>query len=459
MKTARPLVLVIDDDSLFQLAVKQTLRASADCRTAYDTSEARILIRKHRFDVAFLDIEMKTPDEGLRALPGLRALDPDLPIVMSSGRSDLPTVREAMRLGAWDYVPKDFDPEELRLCVKRALEMRDLLKRQKQRDLEASRIQEEYSLVGDSPALQRLRAMIEKVAPSGADVLLTGETGAGKEVVARQFRRRLADGTWEPFVAFDCSTLTVGTAESVLFGHEKGAFTGAIEARPGLFEEADGGVLFLDEVANLPLEIQPKLLRAIQEREVRRLGADRTLAVRLRIIAATNRPLEREVLEGRFKEDLFQRLNVIPLEVPPLRERTGDIPALARFFLTQMGHRERSWSFSNDALVALQSHRWPGNVRELQNVIAYVATLSEGPEIDVSDLPPRIREETARPDTAEGKRAFYDRVAEFERGILAEAYRAEGGNISRLAMKLGMDRSHLHVKLKEHGVHQPKKRS
>ena len=450
-----PQVLIVDDDALFQQAVRHTLKGRAECRTAYHSDEALVLIKKNRFDVAFLDISMRTPEEGLQAIPRLLELDPELPVVMSSGRSDFETVREAMRLGAWDYVPKDFDPEELRLSVERAIQMRALKKRNQQHDREASHHHEEFSLVGESPAINRLRTVVEKVLPSSADVLITGETGTGKEVVARQFRRRLADGTLEPFVALDCSTLALGTAESILFGHEKGSFTGATQNRAGLFEEADGGILFLDEIANLPLEIQPKLLRAIQEREVRRLGSDRTVAVRIRIIAATNRSLEKEVAEGRFKEDLYQRLNVIPIETPPLRDRTGDIPELARLFLGRMGERARHLTLSTDATVALQYYSWPGNVRELQNVIAYVATLAAGPEIEISDLPPRIRGKGGENHSGS---AFYEKVAEFERALLSEEYRLESGNISRLAMKLGMDRSHLHVKLKEHGIHHPKKR-
>lgn len=460
---ALPQVLICDDDSLFHMALKQALKGIAECRSAYNSDEALVIVRNHPVDLVLLDVQMRTSDEGLKAIPRLKEADGDVAIVMSSALTDFVTVREAMRLGAIDYVAKDFDPNELVHTLTTALERRRILRTSEQRHFELLEGQRRHVLVGESPAIRQLRKTIEKIRASDANVLITGETGTGKEVVARQLRKILSDGSLEPFVAVDSSTIQSTMAESVLFGHEKGAFTGAERTTKGVFEEAAGGVVYFDELGNMPLEIQAKLLRAIQEKEITRLGSTRSMSLDFRVIAATNHDLENASRESRFKYDLFQRLNVLPIHLPPLRERREDIPLLAGHLLARQGVTGQGFRFNPEALEVLQSYDWPGNIRELANLVAYVTAMTEGTEIDVADLPPRVRDRKASSpspsaETAEAGGSFYDQVSSFEKELLAREYAKSQGNVSRIAMRLGMDRSHLYTKLREHGIHQTKKR-
>jgi DNA-binding NtrC family response regulator len=451
------LILICDDDPLFQMAVKQTLRTFGECRTAYNTDEALAIIRNQSIDLLLLDVEMRTPDEGLKALPKIKEIDPDIAIVMSSGRTDFDTVREAMRLGASDYIPKDFEPEEMIHTLNQVFERRRLIRSKEQQNFETVSTQRQHSLVGESAPIKNLKKMIEKIRNSQANVVITGETGTGKEVVARQLRKTLPDGTLEPFVAVDSATIQSSTAESVLFGHEKGAFTGADRSVKGVFEEADGGVVYFDELANMPLEIQAKLLRVLQEKEVLRLGSTKALKLDFRVVCASNKNLEEMVKEGRLKDDLYQRLCVLPLHLLPLRERKEDIPLLVTHFTQRHAVNATPLTFTPVALEALQNYSWPGNIRELSNVIAYLVTMTESNEIDLPDLPPKFRD--LRPPANsqvehKGKgQTFYAQVADFEKNILQNEYQACSGNISKIALSLGMDRSHLYTKLKEYGIH------
>lgn len=456
-----PTVLIIDDDSLFHMAVKAALKGQYVCKSAYNSDEAIAILRTQKFDAALLDIQMRTDDEGLRCLPLLQETDPDLAIIMSSGLTDVQTVKNAMKLGATDYVAKDFTTDELQITLSQALSKRDLLKRRQQQNFEASTAQARSVLIGDSAQMKGLRALIERMRSSNANVVITGETGAGKEVVARQLRKALADGSLEPFVAIDSSTIQSTMAESLLFGHEKGAFTGAERSTRGIFEEANGGVVYFDEISNMPLEIQSKLLRVIQEKEITRLGSTRPIQLDFRVICATNQSLESMAEQGRFKADLFQRLNVLPLAIPPLRERAEDIPLLLEHFLRVQGRAGEGKSFAPEAVTLLQSYAWPGNVRELSNLVAYVLTMAPSDEIEISDLPHKFRQ-LPRPGEPEramvGDLSFYDQVSEFERVLLTEEYRKQSGNISKLALMLGMDRSHLYSKLREYRLHVPTSR-
>ena len=323
-----------------------------------------------------------------------------------------------------------------------------LRRRVESQNFEAALNQKRHVLIGESAQI-RVR-IIEKMRQSRANVLITGETGTGKEVVARQLRQSLVDGSFAPFVAIDSATIQSSTAESILFGHEKGAFTGAEKATKGIFEEADGGTVYFDEIGNMPLDIQAKLLRVVQEREVTRLGATRSQQLEFRVISATNKNLEEMARTGHLKDDLLQRLNVLPIALPPLRERKSDIPLLIAQFLAESREGARI-EFSNDAIEVLQEYPWPGNIRELSNVVAYVVTMTEGDQVDLADLPPKFRERRSKgsgtiiADLPQG--SFYDRVAAYEKQILNEEYQANDGNVSRLAIKLGMDRSHLYSKL------------
>jgi two-component system response regulator AtoC len=461
--TRLPLLLICDDDATFHLAVKQSLKGKCECRSAYNSDEANVILKKNPIDLVLLDVEMRTPDEGLNALRVFRGTDPDVPVVMSSGRTDFETVREAMRTGAADYVSKDSDPDSLWHVLQRVLERKQLRQRTEQQNFEVTTHQRQHLLVGQSPKIQALRKIIEKVRMSPANVVIHGETGTGKEVVARQLRRTLPDGSLAPFVAVDSSTIQSATAESLLFGHEKGAFTGAEKMTKGIFEEAHGGIVYFDEIANMPLDIQAKLLRVIQEKEFVRLGSSKVIQSDFRVICATNRDLEAMVKSGGFKDDLLQRLNVLPIDLPPLRERTEDIPLLVDHFLSRQHGIRPGLHLTEEALATLQAYPWPGNIRELSNMIAYVATMAEGDEVDVSDLPPKFRDAGRSQATASASSAsatsgsFYERVGKFEKEILSAEYQQHNGNVSKLALSLGMDRSHLYTKLKEHGIHSPKK--
>lgn len=454
-------VLICDDDPIFHLAIKQTLKGRFECRSAFNADEAEAILRNHRFDIVLLDVQMRTDDEGLKAITKLREIDPDASIVMSSGLTDFETVKQAMILGACDYLVKDADPQALIHTLEKVLETRRLIHRKEQQNFEAAGYQDKQVLVGKSAALQSLRKMIEKMRMSPANVLIFGETGAGKEVVARQLRGKLHDGSLAPFVAIDSSTIQSSTAESLLFGHEKGAFTGAERQTKGIFEEADGGIVYFDEIANMPLDIQAKLLRVIQEKEFSRLGSSRVIASSFRVVCATNKNLEEMCKQGLFKDDLLQRLNVLPISIPPLRERIDDIQLLVEHFQPKGLH------FTSATIEMLQAYSWPGNIRELSNVIAYVTTMAESSEIEPADLPPKIRDasthEAAKRSAAHELGAvngsFYEQVASFEKNLLLGEYSKKEGNVSRMALSLGMDRSHLYTKLREYGIHTKKEKA
>lgn len=447
-------ILICDDDPLFRKTLTFLLRDYGSVTAAQHTDEALSILRERSFDLLILDVQMRTDDEGLRALPKVHAVDPDLSILMLSGRKDFPVVREALRAGADDYLAKDFEPDEFRIAIERALGKRALEKSHRKRGVEAVRSARRYRLIGDSAPIRNVRKLIEKFRAADANVLVRGETGTGKEIVARLLRKAEGEDSFEPFVAIDSATLHSHTAESVLFGHEKGAFTGADRAKRGLFEEADGGVIFFDEVGNMPSEIQAKLLRVLQEREIVRLGANRAIPLSFRVIAATNRPLEEMASSGRFLPDLLQRLNVLPITLAPLRERREDIPLLAEHFLAERpGGRVR---LSSAAAEALAGYEWPGNVRELSAMLEYSLALIEDDAIELADLHPKLLE--ARPGNPPAAEGFYAQIAAHEAAILRAAYARSEGNISRLALTLGMDRSHLHAKLKLHGIHSAKTR-
>jgi DNA-binding NtrC family response regulator len=330
--------------------------------------------------------------------------------------------------------------------------------------------------------MKNLKRIIEKIRQSPVSVVITGETGTGKELVARQLRPLSEQGDFAPFIAIDSATIQSSTAESILFGHEKGAFTGAEKLNKGIFEEAHDGVVYFDEIANMPLDIQAKLLRVLQEKEVSRLGSTKVIQLHFRTICATNCDLEKLAREGQFKYDLLQRLNVIPIHLPPLRERTEDIPLLIQHMTRKNPSPIGELQFTPEALELLKAYSWPGNIRELSNLVAYLSTLVDSPEVDVADLPPKLRD-LARaqmqeqkssgsslgnlpenstensPKNSDEKQSFYKKVAGFEEKLLNEEYHRCKGNISQLALVLGMDRSHLYTKLKEFGIHSARRGS
>jgi two-component system response regulator AtoC len=449
-------ILICDDDLTFQLACKQVLSKSGghSCQWAKNTEEARVLLKKQEFQLLLLDIEMRTPNEGLEFLPWLRQHLPEMPVLMCSGRSDFESVRTALREGAWDYVRKDCNPEHLAHVAGKLFE-------QARERHEARLAQDEIrrgarfeQIIGESEAARLLRERLARFGRSDAPVLIWGETGAGKELAARMLRPVRKDGTSAPFVAVDSATITESTAESILFGHEKGAFTGADRPRAGLFEQADGGVIFFDELANMPLNIQQKLLRVLQEKEVVRMGSDRPIRLEFRVVCATNQDLDELVRQGRFQADLLQRLNVLPIRLPPLRERREDIGLLASHFLARKSAGVRQ--LSREALSLLEGYPWPGNIRELQNVIDYAVAMTDETTLEPGDLPERIRAHGMGSDRSGSKAtaagSLYEQVLEFEKKLLQEALSKPFPSMSALAEQLGMDRSHLYTKLKQHGL-------
>jgi len=325
MMTRSPLpkILICDDDSHLHLAIKSALSNRFQFKSAYHGDEALLILRKSPIDLVLLDLEMRTPTEGLDLIPKILEIQNDAMIISFSGRTDLEAVKTAMKLGAFDYLPKSCQPDDLTHALQKALDHKNLKSKTRQFTHELRNSTQKHFMIGESPALAKIRKQIDRARQSHAPVIISGETGTGKEVVARSLRKCLPDGAFEPFVAVDSSTIQSSVSESILFGFEKGAFTGADKATRGLFEEADGGSIYFDELGNMPLELQNKLLRVIQEKEVLRIGSARPIPLDFRVICATNRDLESLVAEGKFKDDLFQRLNVLQIHIPPLRERPG----------------------------------------------------------------------------------------------------------------------------------------
>ena len=459
LKTPIQRILLCDDDRTFQGAIKNILNKTYEIMSAYHGDEALAIVRNRAVDLILLDIEMRTRDEGLRFIPMLKDASPETGIIVLSGRTDFQTIKKALAAGALDFLTKDFEPDEIEVKLQSVFEKLDLIKKTSQQDFEASEAQKKHVLIGKSPALQNLKKTLEKIRRSKANVVITGETGSGKEVVARQLRGMGPDRSLNPFVAVDSSTIQSSTAESLLFGHMKGAFTGADCYKKGIFEEANNGVVYFDEIANMPLEIQARLLRVLQEKEITPLGGTKTIPLEFRVICATNRNLEQMTAQGLFKDDLLQRLNVIPVSIPALRDRTEDIPLLIEHFIGKHSFQQPRPVFSEAANQALQHYPWPGNIRELSNVVAYVLTMTDGSEIDVCDLPPKFQD--LHPFEQKGTKggdpgSFYERVAAFEKDILNKEYAQSNGNISLLATQLRMDRSHLYSKLKQFGIHPTK---
>lgn len=458
MKKQKKHLLVCDDEESVRLALKAFLSKDFTVHLSQNCDEALEILKKQSIEMLLLDVNLRWEGEGLEYMPKILALDPALSILMISARREFEVVREAMRQGASDYIDKDSDPQEWLLNLDRAFERRRLFLQSQLSNRElAERDDKEKELIGEDPKIESLRRLIKKVRVSDANVVIFGETGCGKEVVARHLRACDGKGVLKPFVAVDSSTVQSHMAESLLFGHEQGAFTGATEQRKGAFEAADGGTIYFDEISNMSLEIQQKLLRVLQEKEICRLGSNKVISLEFRVVCATNKPLEWLVKEGKFLEDLYQRLNVIPLTVPPLRDRKQDIPLLLDFFLEKNSKNGTEISFSKEAIKALVEYKWPGNIRELQNLVAYLAVVSDVEEIGLDDLPPKFSEGYV--DDKPYGETFYEKVSQYEKEILQAEYREYGGNVSLMAKKLKMDRSHLYTKLKLYGIHSAKNAS
>lgn len=432
------------------------------------------LLKQRKFDLFFVDLSMPGMG-GIDVLREVKALDIDIPSIVITGFGSIPTAVEAVRLGAYDYIAKPFNLDDLMITVNRAF---DHSKLQKENAVLKKQVREKYNfkkLIGNSPQMQALQKFIEKISDTDSTILITGESGTGKELVARTIHFNSSRGS-EPFVPLNCGAIPRDLIESELFGHEKGAFTGAVNARIGRFELANGGTIFLDEIGELPFPLQVKLLRVIQEREFERVGGTRTIKVDVRILAATNLDLEKAVVEQTFREDLYYRLNVIPVHIPPLRERNDDVPLLVNHFIGEFCRRKKKplVKVSGEASDLLRSYVWPGNVREVENVVERMIILNESGEIGVEDLPQRIvagrgngpklhlvpavtppEDISAQMQWTESGVDLNGILEEMEKKLIVQALRQSGGVKKKAAVLLGLNRTTFLEKVKKMGVSVP----
>jgi len=451
-------ILIIDDEPNIRRMVGALLGAEGyEVRDAADGATGVARAIEAEPDVVLLDLMMPGELDGLAALARLRESLPDTPVVMMSGRAGLSDAVRATKLGAHHFLEKPLSPEGVLMTMASAMELRQA--RREARVLRAD-LGLAGEMIGDSPAMRKLRETIARVAPTDARVLITGESGTGKELVASAIHGGSARRD-RPFVRVNCAAIPRDLVESEMFGHERGAFTGATERRIGRFELADSGTLFLDEVGDLGAEAQAKLLRAIEAREIERLGGGKPIRVDVRIVSATNKELTRAVAEGAFRDDLLFRLNVFPIELPPLRERPDDIPALVRHFTVL--HRARTGrplpEWTPEALVAFARYQWPGNVRELANIVERLAILHAGTTVaedDVAAVLPIARQTAAAlpplPDPAALDRPLSETLDEYERVLITRALSASGGNVAEAARRLRTDRPNLYRRLRRLGI-------
>ncbi|PYN62673.1 MAG: hypothetical protein DMD92_02300 [Candidatus Rokuibacteriota bacterium] len=439
---ARPVVLVVDDDAGVRESFRLTLEDHYDVVDVPDGLRALDAVRASQVDLVLLDIRLPEMD-GIEVLERIKAIDEGIEVVLVTAVRTVRTAVAAMKLGAFDYLTKPFEEDELLAVIARALEKRALEREVTFLRGELARARDFDEIVGHHPAMQKVYHLVAQVARTTTTVLITGESGTGKELVARAIHRQ-GPRRDKPFVAVNPAAVAESLIESELFGHERGAFTGANQRKLGRFELAQGGTLFLDEIATLKGELQVKLLRVLQEREIERVGGTHPIKIDVRVVAATNADLKDAVARGAFREDLYYRLNVVSIDVPPLAQRADDIPLLVQHFVHRYSREcnKPVDELSPEILTALREYGWPGNVRELQNVIERAVVLAEGPVIQLSDLPldvllPKHREKVRTADHLPLKNA----TEEFERQIVLRVLERVGGNQSEAARILGLHRN------------------
>jgi two-component system, NtrC family, nitrogen regulation response regulator NtrX len=446
-------VLIVDDEPNIRRMVGALLASEGyEVRDAADGSSGLARAAESMPDVVLLDLMMPGELDGIATLARLRETAPDVPVIMMSGKAGLSDAVKATKLGAFNFLEKPLSPEGVLLALASALELRRVRR-------EARTLREDLGLAGEmigaSPAMAKVRELIARVAPTDARVLVTGESGTGKELVASAIHAQ-SPRRDRPFVRVNCAAIPRDLVESEMFGHEKGSFTGATDRRIGRFELAHTGTLFLDEVGDLGAEAQAKLLRAIEAKEIERVGGAKSIRVDVRIVAATNRDLTRATAEGSFREDLLFRLNVIPIEVPPLRERPDDIPSLVSHFsaLHRTRTGRRAPRFTEGALSLLTRYRWPGNVRELANIVERLAILHAGGDVDEHDvravLPVDggVRRAEPLPDPTSLDSSLSDTLDEHERTLIVRALSAAGGNVAEASRRLKTDRANLYRRMR-----------
>ncbi len=442
-------ILVIDDDEGIREACSTVLERERYIPVLAETGEMGLeLLKKEDFDLVIVDLKLPGIS-GMDVLKRSREDNPEIPVIMITGYATVETAVEAMKAGAFDYLVKPFSPDELRVVVKKALNNRRLILENIYLKQELDLRTEYDFIVGESSAMQVVMELVKKVSVTDTTVLITGESGVGKEVIARIIHK-LSERRNNQFVVVDCGALVESLFESELFGHEKGSFTGAIATKHGRFEIANGGTIFLDEVSNISLNVQAKLLRVIQEKEITRVGSSRVIKIDVRIVAATNKDLSEYVNEGKFREDLYYRLNVVPIHVPPLRQRKGDIPLLAMYFLEKYRKKIKKnvTGISKQAMKTLIEYDWPGNVRELENTIERAVVLSKGNEIEPAEL---IYHGLA----VKGMQfnpliAGFKSLEEIEKEYISRMLEVFHKNKSKVAEMLGIDRKTLRAKMKKY---------
>ena len=457
-------ILIIDDEENIRASLQGILQDEGyRVLLAADGSAGLSRLREESVDLILLDIWMPGID-GLETLQQIRALSPEQLVIMMSGHGTIETAVKATRLGAYDFIEKPLSLEKVLLSLQNALRVGNLLEENRSLKVQLGK---ESEMIGESPAIRELKAQIAIAAPTSGWVLITGENGTGKELVARAIHHQ-SKRRDKPFIEVNCAAIPEELIESELFGHERGAFTGATAQRRGKFDLAHEGTLFLDEIADMSLKTQAKVLRILQERKFERVGGSRTIEVDVRVVAATNKNLETEIAAGRFREDLYYRLNVIPFHVPPLRERSRDIPRLAENFLSLFCQQEGRLlkRFSDDAIRALCTYSWPGNVRELKNIVERLVIMSPDQLITAAQLPaiflaseripPRPESDAAGGGAGEEGTTLRAARDEFEKEFILQKLKEYDWNVSRTADAIEIERSNLHRKMKSYGI-DPKK--
>jgi DNA-binding NtrC family response regulator len=449
-------LLIVDDDSNTLASLARAFRLAGHEAVVCDNPmRALEMVKQEKFDLIFSDVVMPGMD-GLKLLEEIRAAGVTSPVVMMSGQAHIEMAVKATRLGALDFLEKPLSTDKLLLTVQNAL----ALERLKQENQQLRQQLGGSGIIFTGDKMRRLLAQVERVAASETRVCILGETGTGKELIARAIHDKSPrhDG---PYVTLNCAAVPAELIESELFGHEKGSFTGAASRHIGKFEQAHEGTLFLDEIGDMPLSMQAKLLRVLEQGEVERIGGDKPIQVSVRVVVATHRNLEEQVRQGGFRQDLFHRIYVFPVALPPLRERPEDIPALTRHFASQIT-RQNGWkevAFSDDALAALQAHSWPGNIRELRNVVERLLLFAEGDAVTAATvraalpaLPGATAHAASLGGASLGTGELSARVEQFERQVILECVKRHNHHITNAAKELGLERSHLYKKCQQLGI-------
>jgi len=447
-------ILIVDDEPAIQSTLKGVLEDEGYRVSAVGSgAEALARVAEDGPELVFLDIWMSGMD-GLETLAKIKRLRADAAVVMISGHGTIETAVKATKLGAYDFIEKPLSLEKTLLTAARALEHARLARENAQL---RERLDLEWDIVGQSPVMQALRQQIATAAPTTGRVLIHGENGSGKQLVARAIHQ-LSTRVEQPFVEVNCAAIPEELIESELFGHEKGAFTGAVARRKGKFETANSGTLFLDEIGDMSLKTQAKVLRALEEQAFERVGGKDTIKVDVRVIAASNHDLHELIARGRFREDLFYRLNVIPIEVPPLRERKEDVPLLINHFIARFAaeNGKRPKTVSVEALAYFLSYDWPGNIRELRNMVERLVIMTPGDIIGPDGLPAPLRPKDLAAGGDAKERTLREAREAFERAYILSELRANEWNMTRTAERLGIERSHLYRKLKTYSITPPK---